>query len=59
MVKKKIYSSSEHTLPLDKVDRHDLYVMEKLASAGYTAYLVGGSVRDLLIGRKPKDFGFN
>ena len=55
-MKKKIYSSSEHTLPLDKVDRHALYVMEKLTSKGHTAYLVGGSVRDLLIGRKPKDF---
>lgn len=55
-MEKKIYSASEHTLPLDKVDRHALYVMEKLASEGHTAYLVGGSVRDLLIGRKPKDF---
>ena len=55
-MKKKIYSSSEHTLPLDKVDRHALYVMEKLASEGHIAYLVGGSVRDLLLGRKPKDF---
>ena len=30
--------------------------MEKLQAAGYTAYLVGGGVRDLLIGTKPKDF---
>lgn len=30
--------------------------MEKLRNAGYVAYLVGGSVRDLLLGRKPKDF---
>ncbi len=31
-------------------------VTEKLREAGYEAYLVGGCVRDLLIGRKPKDW---
>lgn len=30
--------------------------MEKLRASNYTAYLVGGSVRDLLLGKKPKDF---
>lgn len=33
-----------------------LKVLYRLSDAGYTAYLVGGSVRDLLLGRKPKDF---
>jgi poly(A) polymerase len=31
-------------------------VVRKLTRAGYKAYLVGGCVRDLLVGRKPKDF---
>ena len=31
-------------------------VVEKLRAAGFDAYLVGGCVRDLLIGRTPKDF---
>jgi poly(A) polymerase len=31
-------------------------VVRKLARAGYKAYLVGGCVRDLLVGKKPKDF---
>jgi len=31
-------------------------VAERLRSAGYQAYLVGGCVRDLLLGREPKDF---
>src|SRR3954447_23315967 len=31
-------------------------VVRKLARAGFKAYLVGGCVRDLLVGRKPKDF---
>jgi poly(A) polymerase len=33
-----------------------LKVLYRLSGAGYKAYLVGGSVRDLLLGRKPKDF---
>ncbi len=55
-MQQKIYPAEEHGLPLDQVDREALYVMEKLRAAGYTAYLVGGSVRDLLLGKKPKDF---
>ncbi len=31
-------------------------VVRKLTRAGYKAYLVGGCVRDLLVGKKPKDF---
>src|SRR5436190_17228932 len=31
-------------------------VVRKLARGGYTAYLVGGCVRDILVGRRPKDF---
>jgi poly(A) polymerase len=33
-----------------------LKVLYRLSSAGYKAFLVGGSVRDLLLGRLPKDF---
>ena len=32
------------------------YVVEGLQKAGFTAYVVGGCVRDLLLGHKPKDF---
>ncbi len=55
-MQQKIYPLEEHGIQLDQVDREALYVMEKLRSAGYTAYLVGGSVRDLLLKKKPKDF---
>ncbi len=55
-MQQKIYPFEEHQLPLDKVDSDALYVMEKLRHAGHTAYLVGGSVRDLLLQKKPKDF---
>jgi tRNA nucleotidyltransferase (CCA-adding enzyme) len=33
-------------------------ISEKLENAGYEAYLVGGCVRDLILGRKPKDWDF-
>jgi len=33
-----------------------LRVLEKVQAAGYEAYLAGGCVRDLLLGREPKDF---
>jgi poly(A) polymerase len=52
----KTYSFEEHRLVINTVDPDALYVMEKLRANGYTAYLVGGSVRDLLLGTKPKDF---
>ncbi len=38
------------------VDPDALDVLHRLQSAGFTAYLVGGGVRDLLLGRTPKDF---
>ncbi len=52
----KTYSFEEHQLSISKVDPDALYVMEKLRANGHTAYLVGGSVRDLLLEKKPKDF---
>ena len=55
-MQQKIYPFDEHLLDFNKVDEHALYVVEKLQKAGYVAYLVGGSVRDLLLQRKPKDY---
>ncbi len=52
----KTYPFDKHRLNIDKVDPDALYVMEKLRANGHTAYLVGGSVRDLLLDKKPKDF---
>jgi poly(A) polymerase len=55
-VQQKIYYPDEHRFPVDLVDRDALYIMEKLHNAGFIAYLVGGGVRDLLLGQPPKDF---
>ncbi|MGH7435428.1 MAG: polynucleotide adenylyltransferase PcnB [Polyangiaceae bacterium] len=40
----------------DRIDPDAAKVVRRLERAGYQAYLVGGCVRDLLLGSKPKDF---
>jgi poly(A) polymerase len=42
--------------PIEHLDEDALKVIRRLTRAGHLGYLVGGSVRDLLLGRKPKDF---
>jgi poly(A) polymerase len=55
-MEQKTYLFEQHGLSVKQVDLDALFVMEKLRACGFTAYLVGGSVRDLLLHRKPKDF---
>ena len=43
-------------IPRDKISKNAILVLDRLVSAGYEAYLVGGSVRDLLLEGRPKDF---
>lgn len=52
----KIYHASDHDIDPSLIDSDALYVLDKLRKAGFLAYLVGGSVRDLLAKKKPKDF---
>ncbi|MEQ1895248.1 MAG: polynucleotide adenylyltransferase PcnB [Planctomycetota bacterium] len=47
--------SAKTILPAD-VNQDALRVLSRLQRNGFEAYLVGGCVRDLLLGRKPKDF---
>jgi poly(A) polymerase len=56
MVEPIVLPRSEHTLSSRDVDSDALKVMSRLQELGHTAFLVGGSVRDLLLGRRPKDF---
>ena len=51
-----IVPRAEHSISRRAVDPDALKVLYRLHEAGHTAYLVGGSVRDLLLERKPKDF---
>ncbi len=46
----------DHVISRDDISPHALKVLYRLHEAGYQAYLVGGSVRDLLLGHQPKDF---
>jgi poly(A) polymerase len=46
----------EHPISRKKIDEEALKVLYRLHRHGFLAYLVGGSVRDLLIGKVPKDF---
>lgn len=45
-----------HTISRKQIDPDALKVLYRLHQHNYVAYLVGGSVRDLLLGRRPKDF---
>jgi poly(A) polymerase len=47
---------SANAIPAGALDPDAVRVVERLQSAGFDAFLVGGCVRDLLLGRKPKDF---
>jgi len=47
---------AEHTISRANISPNALRVLYRLKDAGYQAFLVGGAVRDLLLGLGPKDF---
>lgn len=51
-----IVPRSEHSVSRTNISENALKVMYRLYRSGFIAYLVGGAVRDLLLGRTPKDF---
>ena len=56
MVEPTVVPRSEHGLSRRDIDPDALKVLYRLQEHNYIAYLVGGSVRDLLLHRRPKDF---
>lgn len=46
----------QHPISRKDINENALKVLYRLTRHGYEAYLVGGGVRDLMLGRKPKDF---
>jgi poly(A) polymerase len=51
-----IVPRAEHPISRRNIDADALKVLYRLHQFNYAGYLVGGSVRDLLLGRQPKDF---
>lgn len=51
-----IVPRDEHIISRSQISERALTVLYRLKNAGYGAYLVGGGVRDLSLGREPKDF---
>ncbi len=52
----KVIPRQQHCISRKAISSNALKVLYKFDNAGYQAFLVGGSVRDLLIGNRPKDF---
>lgn len=50
------YSAEEHGINPDAIAEEAKIVLRELRQHGYEAYLVGGGVRDLCLGKTPKDF---
>jgi len=51
-----IFQQTDHPIRPADLDREALKVLYRLRDAGFSAYLVGGGVRDLYLGKRPKDF---
>ncbi|MCZ8292339.1 MAG: polynucleotide adenylyltransferase PcnB [Hylemonella sp.] len=54
--KRQEIGAAEHGIDPALVDKRALDVVHTLQDAGFEAYIVGGAVRDLLVGLRPKDF---
>lgn len=51
-----VIPNAEHPISRDQINASALKVLNGLKAAGYASFLVGGCVRDLMLGREPKDF---
>ena len=51
-----IVPREDHGISRKNIDRDALNALYRLIEQGHTAYIVGGAVRDLMIGKAPKDF---
>ncbi|EMJ61077.1 MULTISPECIES: polynucleotide adenylyltransferase PcnB [Leptospira] len=52
----KRYYRDAHLIRKNMIDEDAVKIIHRLNKFGFKAYIVGGGVRDLLLGRKPKDF---
>jgi poly(A) polymerase len=51
-----VYTADEHGINAGDVDAEAVSIVRRLKEAGHDSYIVGGAVRDLILGKKPKDF---
>ena len=52
----RIIGRADHNISRSNLSANALRVLYRLKDAGYQAFLVGGCVRDVMLGRHPKDF---
>lgn len=52
----KVYTHDEHPIRNSQIDKDALWVIRRIQANGEKAYIVGGAIRDLMLGRAPKDF---
>jgi poly(A) polymerase len=51
-----VFTKGQHPLHVHDLDPDAIFVLNRLNEAGFSAYLVGGGVRDIYLGKIPKDF---
>lgn len=51
-----VYTKKEHNIDRNKLDPDAVKIVRRLQKAHHEAYIVGGAVRDLMLGKDPKDF---
>lgn len=51
-----VIPADKHPIRVKDIDKEALKILFRLRDAGYSGYLVGGGVRDLYLGKRPKDF---
>lgn len=51
-----VYTAAEHGIDRSRIDPDAIRIIDHLRNNGHEGYIVGGAVRDLLVGRTPKDF---
>jgi len=51
-----VYTAAEHGIQTRDLDQDAVRIIKRLKENGHDAYIVGGAVRDLLLGRHPKDY---
>lgn len=56
VVRATIVPRTAHTISRNNISPNALKVLYRLHNAGFSAHLVGGCIRDLLVGHQPKDF---